>query len=685
MRDFVTFRVKEAESQKRFMHECKDSTSETGYSLLTTVDSTHAGLVNGNMRFYRPDHMQDSCHTWTPANKPKRPVLVRHDEDCDPLGRVVKARYIDESYKYVGRYAQLKSTMFYDSGAKRLDLFKSVDFVYNTLQRKNKDFQGLGYCELGLNITNPDAIAKVQREEYLTVSVGFNTDAAICSVCHQDWSLDGRCEHRLGEVVDGKRMFLISGMFDYEECSFVNFPADPFAGVKSKEVMSMAKDSMALRVFLMGQTFDEEVGLFRSTDSISAECADMLEADIQVVSDEEEDLEMELDSIRSEIHSKDLTKERALEIRKDLAGNKDAKRLLTSLNAKIRKNGWGEDAADGVFVETKETVEAKIAGLVDALKALPAADRKTYLDAVEVSAGTHGLEVPAVNLDELDGKPAAADKAPSEVSDPNAGAPQFKDSKDGNKFVGSLDSLVGQYKALDDDDKSTARSLLYQTYEVLCGDQYVEYLRSRLSKDPNSKDCLVAKDELETLQDGFDQAESDLAKLQQDKLSLSETNKTLVRDQKLNLATMIVMYSVLSGEKGFVGLSQDKIQAEISQRATRQLVSLQDSLQDLKQKLSISVDLPAEEKPVEDGADAPAETNEAGTKPVDDNANVQDSADQPGEVTPAEADAQAEETPRGEGTTARPFATIEDIRAMREQASVDLYRRLKQETQNTEK
>src|ERR1035438_6752436 len=115
MRDFVTFNVKAAEGGKLYLHECKDSKSETGFSLLTWVDATHAGLVNGNMRFYRPDMVQAGCHTWVDAKRSRKRVLVRHDADSDPLGRIVETKYIDESYKYVAQYEKVKSLLFYDS------------------------------------------------------------------------------------------------------------------------------------------------------------------------------------------------------------------------------------------------------------------------------------------------------------------------------------------------------------------------------------------------------------------------------------------------------------------------------------------------------------------------------------------------------------------------------------------
>jgi hypothetical protein len=770
MRDFVTFNVKAAEGGKLYLHECKDSKSETGFSLLTWVDATHAGLVNGNMRFYRPDMVQAGCHTWVDAKRSRKPVLVRHDADSDPLGRIVEAKYIDESYKYVAQYEKVKSLLFYDSiSSKRLDLFKSVDWVYSTLQRRNRDYAGLGYISLGLNVTNPDAIAKIQRGEYATVSVGFQTDAAYCSVCHQNWSVDGKCEHRLGELVDDKRCFLISGNFDYEECSFVNFPADPFANVKKAEYINRAKDSLALRVFLLGRSFDEGSGLLRVTDSLPAECADMLEADIQVVSEDDEETDMELDAIRAEITSKELKPERAHELVAQLEGNADAKRLLTTLKAKITKNGWNADKT----VLTKEDVETRIAGLSDTLIPLSPAARKAYLDRLEADAGALGLELPPVDLDEFieetwdlaalpeedqaffnqgedalydlmwaaedgadavapsqDGKLSGAErkklkgstfcgpnrsfpvndcshvtaakrllgrakvseatkskihacvdrKAKSmgcggEKGEKKDAAPQvltltdasgavlnLTDAKNGEAIVKHVDATRALHDKLEDDnEKSMFRSAMGACMEVLSAEGWLSYMKGRVTaKD----EVLVNKLEYDSLHDGVEAYDAERKKLQDSNLALRKTNVALLKDQKRALATQIVMYSVLSGEVGFKGLSADQVKTEIEERTTRQLVSLQDALSDLIKKLEIAV--PAEEKLVDGAPLAP--------KPVDDKTAIADSTDQPQESTPG-----SNETPRGDGV-AVPVATLDDLRSMRKSASVATYRRLKNDS-----
>ena len=666
MRDFVTFSLRATENGKKFLHECRDAQSDSGYSLLTWVDATHAGIVNGNMRFYRPDHMQDSCHTWLDPKRAKRPVLVRHDEDCDPLGRVVEAKYIDESYKYVSRYQTVKSLLFYDStSSKRLDLFKSVDWVLNTLQRRDKDYVGLGHIQLGLNVTNPDAIAKIQRGEFATVSVGFQTDAAICSICHQNWSTDGRCEHRLGEMVDGHRMFIISGRFGYEECSFVNFPADPAAMVTNTEIIARAKDSMAVRVFLLGQAYDEEAGLFRHTDSLPAEAADMLEADIQVVSDEDEETEMELDAIRTEINSKELTRERALALREELAGNADAKRLLTTLKAKITKNGWGGDSAVGL---TKEMVEVRIAAAPTEYQA--AEDKPAFLAQLEADAATFGLTVPVMDLDPVE---VAVDHNEAGVMQPVVDL--VKDSKNGDKIVKHVDITRALHDGLEDDsEKSLFRSAMGACMEVLSAEGWLSYMKGRVTQND---ELLVNKAEYDTLHDGLEAYEIEKKKIQDASAAMAAANRKLMADYKQAIATQIVMYSVLTGDTGFTGLSADQIRAEIGERSMRQLVSLQDSLKDLTKKLSVQVPeetAPLAEQTQQDGADdaKPAPDHEVASREVLDNAQVQDSTDQPKEPESGSREAQ-----RGEGTVARPVATLEDLRSMRRTAAVDNYLRLK--------
>jgi len=344
--DFLTFRPSAVLENKRFLFECKDSKSETGHSLLVRVDATHAGIVTGNRKFYRPDCMQDAVQTWIPKGVAPLPVLRGHDKEGDVLGRIREAKYIDDSWKYARDFPVLKDSVFYNRDAKassKFNVFKTVDWIQDNLARV-KGYQGIGHIELGLTLTNPEAIQKILRDEYLCVSAGAITDSATCSVCHTDWASEDKCEHRPGEIVDGRMAFLISGRFKYKELSFVNFGADPFAQVKSYEL----KDSLEKMFFLGLPIDDQQVALDRGlklTDSL-------YESDI-VIEYEEPKMTIDVAVAQQTLKSPELTAAQAFELQDQLSAwapesdeEKTSRRSLQStLTAKIRKNGWKREAA----------------------------------------------------------------------------------------------------------------------------------------------------------------------------------------------------------------------------------------------------------------------------------------------------------------------------------------------------
>jgi hypothetical protein len=346
--DFLTFRPSAVLENKRFLFECKDSKSETGHSLLVRVDATHAGIVTGNRKFYRPDCMQDAVQTWIPKGVAPLPVLRGHDKEGDVLGRIREAKYIDDSWKYARDFPVLKDSVFYNRDSKtggKFNVFKTVDWIQDNLARV-KGYQGIGHIELGLTLTNPEAIQKILRDEYLCVSAGAITDSATCSICHTDWASEDKCEHRPGEIVDGRMAFLISGRFKYKELSFVNFGADPFAQVKSYELKDSLEKMFFLGLPLDDQQFAIDRGL-KLTDSL-------YESDI-VIEYEEPKMTIDVAVAQQTLKSPDLTAAQAFDLQDQLTAwapesdeEKTSRRSLQStLTAKIRKNGWKREASKG--------------------------------------------------------------------------------------------------------------------------------------------------------------------------------------------------------------------------------------------------------------------------------------------------------------------------------------------------
>lgn len=612
-------KVTKSDPDKRYLFECKDSTSESGHSLLVTCEATHAGINNGNARWYRPDKQQASAHTWLPKGRPGRPVLLRHDKDGDPQGRVKKARYVDLSYQYFGDLPGVKSLAFYDSKKTgKMNIYDSVDWVMRNLQPRS-DYKGLGYIELGLDITDPTAIGKVQRDEYATVSVGFRTNQAVCSICHTDWAVDDKCEHasELGGKVDGKPVFLISGDFEYDEVSFVNFPADPWGIVTNKETMANVADSLRNRIFFLGMPESDRQRILQHSDGVlMVDSVNVTGSDIRLAeAPDEEETNMDLKALQAEIVGDSLTKERAFEIRTILEDNLSetgAKRSLSTLNAKVRSNKWN----DGVKVLNKETVEARIVAFPETLAGLSEVDKQSAIETMNRDAETFGIEFTAPGVSLTTDGAAASDvtkhtpaelKTASSVLESSIDsdvlrivALEFTDeeekAKSGKAAAEMLDSVHKFYHDMTGNNQSFFRYAVGALIEHWATGSTVDYYKERLMKGDDS--TLVPREDFDTLQSGFETAEAELKVSNDSVAALLSTNQTLLKDQKSNMARLLVYGSILTGDSAFKNLSAEKLAEEIMLREKRTLVSLTDSVSDLMRKIP-SLDLTQVSKPSE--------------------------------------------------------------------------------------
>ncbi len=680
MRDFLTVKVKDTEN-KRYMFECKDSNEESGHSLYTTVEATHAGIVNGNMRFYRPDRMQDGCHTWTSGTYP-RPVLVRHDEEVDPLGRVAKAKYLDFSSDYAGRFPNVRKLMFYDSSRNRMSLFDSVDWVVKNLNRL-QDYRGLGAIELGMNVTNPEAIGKVLRDEYLTVSVGFQTDSAICSVCHTDWAEDDKCEHRPGQVYDGKKMFLISGAMKFDEVSFVNFPADPFAVIKTKgEAVKAMQDSLATRVFFLG---------LPSSKQFKVACADELEgleinydSDIIPVTGDPRS-EDSMKELIVEIKSPGLTKDRAFEIKASLLSmtptetveKRQVTRALNTINAVIRQNDWNEP------VDTPDLIQAAIADLQSRAKSGRTPELEAEASALKDRAAKLGIEfeLPVEETsDHTDATNSTNQDASSQASnqDDQASANAevaegLKDGKSESALAKVLDDLESIYNGLE--EKYMFFDALDALMRKVSAENYLTFVKKHLTESDEYKEM---QRELDTLHAGAEKAEAEIADLKSVRDALAKTNSILTSSQKRTLATAITLFSVLRKDSM---PSPEEIHDEIEKKAKRQLVSLQDSLNDLLEEIPqinqvVLKDASTETKPVVEVTDETATEGNEDTSVQEDSSMDAREVDDKAEVTEQGPDQNVEEQKDTKELDAivTPLLSPREIRRLQAQ---ELYRSLK--------
>lgn len=208
--------------------------------LQVRIAATHSGIITRNNGFYLPDKMRKGATSFT-DNFPK-PVLLHHEDHHDPVGRVIASRYMDTSGAIQDKYAgmlvkdrfgkevgTITDQLLEDFISGRMPFGAQVDVVRTLLKDsllEDTDYEGLGHIQIVANITDREAIQKLLDGRYLTGSVGATTDKAVCSVCRQDWTDAGPCEHKPGGVYDGAKCFIIAGSLSYDEYSFVNVPAD---------------------------------------------------------------------------------------------------------------------------------------------------------------------------------------------------------------------------------------------------------------------------------------------------------------------------------------------------------------------------------------------------------------------------------------------------------------------------
>jgi len=164
-------------------------------SIDVEISATHLNYVNANNVLYTLDAVAEGADSWLePYGKPQ---LLHHDKSKDAIGRIVDYSIEDTA----------------------------------TMKGEPKDF-----IKLTSRITDKEAITKVLNGIYYTCSVGSSTTKVKCSICSQNLTTDGLCEHEKGSMVDGKRAYWVIENISYKENSFVNNPADSYSRIVSIDI-----------------------------------------------------------------------------------------------------------------------------------------------------------------------------------------------------------------------------------------------------------------------------------------------------------------------------------------------------------------------------------------------------------------------------------------------------------------
>jgi hypothetical protein len=159
-------------------------------ALIIEVAAIHEGLTS-NYNFYSKEDLEKSLVSWVEPYP--KPIILNHDLNSEPFGRVMAAKMDDED--------------------------------------------GSSFVRLQIAITDPVAAQKVMDKRYLTGSVGGRAGKAICSISGEDLANEsaprpGISRYTRGKVYKGKLAYIKMEDISFKEYSFVNQPADQKSGVR---------------------------------------------------------------------------------------------------------------------------------------------------------------------------------------------------------------------------------------------------------------------------------------------------------------------------------------------------------------------------------------------------------------------------------------------------------------------
>jgi len=202
--------------------------------LKVTFVASHAGMKNQNNVMYSPAGMKNSTVSWVYPQQ--RRVQIHHDDKADPIGQVITARYEPYGEATVPKGYRDAVGHLQDAGTKK-EILEAAEFLQDSGVLNQSTWRGVGELVLEAIVSDSDAIQKILDGRYHGISISQRPKQAFCSICHQDWIKDGKCDHVRGEVDEEteKSMFLVVGGTRYTEASYVNQPADEFAQTKSAE------------------------------------------------------------------------------------------------------------------------------------------------------------------------------------------------------------------------------------------------------------------------------------------------------------------------------------------------------------------------------------------------------------------------------------------------------------------
>lgn len=224
-----------------------ESIKQKKKSLVVKAAATHSGLLLNNGTIYSPVEMKKAVDTMTSPYK--IPVLRKHDEQEDAIGRIISARYVDTSKAFLKNFPQF-APLVQDSTDPSTTAKLLKDLAIVTKDANN--YRGLGYIQIAMEITDKDSQEKFIDGRYATVSAKFAFKKAVCGTCgtsakkvttDEGMALICQC-HEDSETNVGGPYTPFS--LRYREVSETPVPRDLYATVEDMEIVEKDVDLFAV-------------------------------------------------------------------------------------------------------------------------------------------------------------------------------------------------------------------------------------------------------------------------------------------------------------------------------------------------------------------------------------------------------------------------------------------------------
>jgi len=365
-----SFTFKPVVDEKLVGKNFTESTNSTNPNfILPKIEAIHAGNTRNNTVYQAEKLRGDEklkSGVYSFLHPYPKPIIYNHDTNTKATGRVAKAYYTE--YTQAGR-------------------------------------PGIVVIP---KITDAEAIDGVLNERLMTVSIGGETNSAVCSICGTDIINEGFCGHHKGESYEGQVAQWIIGDIYFDEVSWVNVPADSDAMVTNTN-----------EVF----TFSESVGFFDGkpidlTDvkkELNADTVKVIEAlnggknmdkelleqlleseEYKTLLSEKESLTEEIEKLKTELSEKETSAEEA---KTQLVEKEEALQAEQAKVSEVEAKVVKLEAELEELKQAKEALEAEKSELEESAKATEASHEELVAENTRLATELHkGLAERVVDI-----------------------------------------------------------------------------------------------------------------------------------------------------------------------------------------------------------------------------------------------------------------------------------------------